>query len=458
MRPVCSALLLLVCLLAAAPVAAQSFVVSYANGERAFKRGDWAATVAEMEKALAREPESAARRRLRGTIPEAYLPHHYLGLAAIRLGDCTRARTAFADPSNRSAVAGTPREVEQAQALTSCGPVTPASAPAPATPDTPPDAKIASAVPSPSTVTPAPARPTPAGPGSPPPRTSPSAAPVAAAVPPPAPAPSPAATPSAPAAARSNPEEARRALSGEVQLAERELQRLRASESAARLPAVQAAEAAVASARAALARPQAAEPELREARRILQQALSAATRATTLLAGLEARRAELRDLLSQAQQLRELTLLPRFDGQRARLDSLIAAAGSLGERRDAASLERSSRELKAAIRAVEDARRESEALDAGYRAILPMVQRALAGEHAAVLAARLPEELPAEVRAHALLLRAAALHAQALAEGEPPEAAAAEIRALLALRPAGFRWAENAHSPRFRDFAREHGL
>lgn len=447
MRPVCRALLLFGWLLAAAPAAAQSFVVSYANGERAFKRGDWAATVAEMEKALAREPESAARRRLRGTIPEAYLPHHYLGLAAIQLGDCARARSAFADPSNRSAVAGTPREAEQAQALTRCSPAAPVSAPPPALPEASPEAKLLSPAPSPPAVTPAPSPP-------PPPRPSPAPAPVVAAAPPPAPV----AVPPAPAAARTDPGEARRALSVDLQSAEGELQRLRASESAARLPAIQAAEAAIASAKAALARPAAAEPELREARRSLQQALSAATRAATQLAGLEARRAELQDLLTQAQRLREVELLPRFDGQRARLDSLIAGAGSLGERRDAAALDRSSRELKVAIAAVENAHRETEALERGYRAILPLVQRALAGDHAAVLAARLPEDLPAEVRAHALLLRAAALHAQALAEGDPPEAAAAELRALLALRPAGFRWAENAYSPRFRDFAREQGL
>jgi hypothetical protein len=64
----------------------------YARGLEAAKDGRWADVDRHMQGALADNPNAAERVRLYGQRFEAYVPQHYAGLAALRLGDCNKAR------------------------------------------------------------------------------------------------------------------------------------------------------------------------------------------------------------------------------------------------------------------------------------------------------------------------------------------------------------------------------
>lgn len=78
----------------------------YSRGLEAVREGRWAEATRLMESALAGNAQPAARLRLYGQRYEVYAPQHYLGLAALRRGDCAGALRWWNEPANRSFVGG----------------------------------------------------------------------------------------------------------------------------------------------------------------------------------------------------------------------------------------------------------------------------------------------------------------------------------------------------------------
>ena len=76
----------------------------YARGLEAAKDGRWADVDRHMQGALADNPKAAERVRLYGQRFEAYVPQHYAGLAALRLGDCNKALALWAQGDNTAVV------------------------------------------------------------------------------------------------------------------------------------------------------------------------------------------------------------------------------------------------------------------------------------------------------------------------------------------------------------------
>lgn len=118
----------------------------YAHGLEAAKDGHWEDVSRHMQAALAGNPKPAERVRLYGQRFEAYVPQHYAGLAALRLGDCSKALSlwsqgdnaavtskvsALADEENQGRVECSSQLVRQGQTAKSDPP---AAAPAPAPP------------------------------------------------------------------------------------------------------------------------------------------------------------------------------------------------------------------------------------------------------------------------------------------------------------------------------------
>lgn len=106
-----------------APVIARAdFEDDYAAGLAALNRGDNTQAAQVLKKALAARPEYALPVRIEG-VPQPYLPHHFLGMAYFRLGDCAAARDEWNDPSNLRLL-GRLRQVrdQEAQLLAQCKP------------------------------------------------------------------------------------------------------------------------------------------------------------------------------------------------------------------------------------------------------------------------------------------------------------------------------------------------
>lgn len=78
----------------------------YARGLTAVREGRWAEAERLMQSALAGNAQPTQRLRLYGQRFEVYAPQHYLGLAALRRGDCAAALRWWNEPANRSFVAG----------------------------------------------------------------------------------------------------------------------------------------------------------------------------------------------------------------------------------------------------------------------------------------------------------------------------------------------------------------
>ena len=87
---------------------------NYALGLKAFNDGDFGKARELMQKALAEQPQPAARVRLYGQRFEAYLPQYYLGQAAFKLGDCATAVAQWNVAASRQVVAQFP-ELNSAQ-------------------------------------------------------------------------------------------------------------------------------------------------------------------------------------------------------------------------------------------------------------------------------------------------------------------------------------------------------
>src|SRR5262245_18162000 len=78
-------------LLAVAGSAQADYQEDYSRGLAVLKDGNYVEARQRLERALAEQPEAAMRVRLYGQRWEPYLPQHYLGVAAFRMGDCATA-------------------------------------------------------------------------------------------------------------------------------------------------------------------------------------------------------------------------------------------------------------------------------------------------------------------------------------------------------------------------------
>ncbi|HMM56988.1 MAG TPA: hypothetical protein PKD77_05275 [Rudaea sp.] len=99
--PACSralAVLALAALLAPA-IARADFEDDYTDGLAALDHGEYGRAVQALKKALAVRPESPVMVRIEG-VPQPYLPHHFLGIAYFKLGDCAAAKAEWNDQSN----------------------------------------------------------------------------------------------------------------------------------------------------------------------------------------------------------------------------------------------------------------------------------------------------------------------------------------------------------------------
>jgi hypothetical protein len=95
---VCSILLAMLAL--AAPAAARAdYVEDYIAGLAALDHGDYVLAVQNLKKALAAQSEPVQRVMIQGNA-QPYLPHHFLGLAQFKLGDCAAAQAEWNDPMN----------------------------------------------------------------------------------------------------------------------------------------------------------------------------------------------------------------------------------------------------------------------------------------------------------------------------------------------------------------------
>lgn len=79
----------LIALLAPA-LARADFADDYIAGLAALDHGEYAKAVQDLQRALDAQPEPVSRVMIEGN-PQPYLPHHFLGMAQMRLGDCAAA-------------------------------------------------------------------------------------------------------------------------------------------------------------------------------------------------------------------------------------------------------------------------------------------------------------------------------------------------------------------------------
>jgi len=95
--------------LLAAPAAAQSFLDAYKTGIAAADAGEWARVESSMRAAIAGRPEEDRRLPLQLHF-KPYLPHFYLGLALAEQGACEDALEAFAESERQGVVQTLPDE------------------------------------------------------------------------------------------------------------------------------------------------------------------------------------------------------------------------------------------------------------------------------------------------------------------------------------------------------------
>lgn len=152
-KPTLLALALAACV-AAAPARAE-FQDDYALGLRAIDEGRLHEARRYLEKAVAAQPEPVDKVILNGNDTQPYLPYHFLGFIAYRLGECDAAKAQWENPANRRMVGRLNQVRQQEQSLMeSCRPrradaakpeTAPAPAAAPASAQAPPQTAAANA-------------------------------------------------------------------------------------------------------------------------------------------------------------------------------------------------------------------------------------------------------------------------------------------------------------------------
>jgi outer membrane biosynthesis protein TonB len=107
--------------LLAATSAHADYKDTYARGLRAYEEGKYDEARTLMQQALEEHSEPVARLRLYGQVYKAYLPQHYVGMAAFKLGDCESALKHWNDAQNRGVLPIVPEaEAEEQQARPTC--------------------------------------------------------------------------------------------------------------------------------------------------------------------------------------------------------------------------------------------------------------------------------------------------------------------------------------------------
>jgi hypothetical protein len=109
----------LILLIVACPSQAD-FKRDYGDAMKAVRNEDWAKAAADLESAIADNPNSAARVRLYGMRFDAYVPHYFLGEARFRSGDCEGAIEAWNESLSRGVIQSQPQFNELQAAMTSC--------------------------------------------------------------------------------------------------------------------------------------------------------------------------------------------------------------------------------------------------------------------------------------------------------------------------------------------------
>jgi hypothetical protein len=110
-------------LFAAAGTAHADYKDDYAHGLKAFRDGQYAEARKLMQQALEDHAEPAQKIRLYGQVYEAYLPQHYLGMAAFKLGDCSTAIAQWNSSANKQIIGQFPDiGSEEQRGSASCGP------------------------------------------------------------------------------------------------------------------------------------------------------------------------------------------------------------------------------------------------------------------------------------------------------------------------------------------------
>ena len=107
----------------AAPVAVRAeYADDYVAGLAALDHGDYAQAVQSLKKALAAQSNPVSHVMIDGN-PQPYLPHHFLGMAQLKLGDCAAAKAEWNDPLNLRMI-GRLRQLraQEEQLLAQCQP------------------------------------------------------------------------------------------------------------------------------------------------------------------------------------------------------------------------------------------------------------------------------------------------------------------------------------------------
>jgi hypothetical protein len=110
-------------LLAAAGSAHADYKDDYAHGLKAFRDGQYGEARKLMQQAVEDHAEPAQKIRLYGQVYEAYLPQHYLGMAAFKLGDCSSAAAQWNSSANKQIIGQFPDlGSEEQRSSATCGP------------------------------------------------------------------------------------------------------------------------------------------------------------------------------------------------------------------------------------------------------------------------------------------------------------------------------------------------
>lgn len=117
-----SSALLAAFVMTAPAVAWAGFSDDYIAGLAALDHGEYAQAVQSLKKALAVQPDPVSHITIEGN-SQPYLPHHFLGMAQYRLGDCAAAKAEWNDPMNQRML-GRLRQLrsQEEQLLAQCKP------------------------------------------------------------------------------------------------------------------------------------------------------------------------------------------------------------------------------------------------------------------------------------------------------------------------------------------------
>lgn len=141
---------------AASPLAHADFQEDYALGLKSIDDGRYQDARMYLRRALDEQPGPVARVILNGNIEQPYLPYHFLGIVAFKLGECDAAKAQWANPTNQRMLGrlNAIRRLEQRMSA-SCKPRPAAVAKQPAPASKPVSAPVLEPAPPPPSQTPA---------------------------------------------------------------------------------------------------------------------------------------------------------------------------------------------------------------------------------------------------------------------------------------------------------------